>query len=255
MLKFKKARGFTLIELLVVVSIIAVLVSILMPSLSRARQQARMVLCMSNLKQWSAIFSFYLADHEDSFMPGITSTGVWVEPLRYYYRDGGEEMRVCPTATKNQDEGGNGWFIAWDVVILPGVTDEVYRGSYGINNWVYNPPKNISSLWGHDTRYHWRRSSMRGSSRIPLFLDAHRWGGHPYDTDQPYGDPPPEVPNGNGMNRFCLDRHNGYVEVAFVDLHVESVSLKQLWKLRWSNNFDSSGFKGSWPGWMDHIPE
>jgi prepilin-type N-terminal cleavage/methylation domain-containing protein/prepilin-type processing-associated H-X9-DG protein len=52
-------RAFTLIELLVVVSIIALLISILLPSLRKAREQSRTVVCMSNLKQVGNAFAFY----------------------------------------------------------------------------------------------------------------------------------------------------------------------------------------------------
>jgi prepilin-type N-terminal cleavage/methylation domain-containing protein/prepilin-type processing-associated H-X9-DG protein len=58
----RKLRGFTLIELLVVVSIIALLISILLPSLKNARDQAKLTVCMSNLKQLALAFGYYGED-------------------------------------------------------------------------------------------------------------------------------------------------------------------------------------------------
>ncbi len=52
-------RGFTLVELLAVVAIIALLASILLPALGRAREASRRAVCASNLKQWGVIFSLY----------------------------------------------------------------------------------------------------------------------------------------------------------------------------------------------------
>ncbi|MEP0845073.1 MAG: DUF1559 domain-containing protein [Phycisphaerae bacterium] len=60
----RRAVGFTLIEVLVVVAIIALLVAILLPSLARAREQARMTVCKSNLKQLSNGMNFYVADNK-----------------------------------------------------------------------------------------------------------------------------------------------------------------------------------------------
>jgi len=60
----REHRGFTLIELLVVISIIALLIAILLPALSSARDSAKRLLCISNLKQAGVAISVYAADHD-----------------------------------------------------------------------------------------------------------------------------------------------------------------------------------------------
>ncbi len=61
----KKGKGFTLIELLVVISIIALLVSILMPSLNRAKDNAKRTVCASNLKSIGQAIMMYAGDNGD----------------------------------------------------------------------------------------------------------------------------------------------------------------------------------------------
>ena len=61
-------RGFTLIELLVVVAIIALLISILLPSLNRAKRQARQLVCSTSLKSQYEAATFYAEDH-GGFLP------------------------------------------------------------------------------------------------------------------------------------------------------------------------------------------
>src|SRR4051812_15412798 len=63
----KRKYGFTLIELLVVVAIIALLISILLPSLSAARARSKGVKCLSNLRSLAQITQMYLDSNHDQF--------------------------------------------------------------------------------------------------------------------------------------------------------------------------------------------
>jgi prepilin-type N-terminal cleavage/methylation domain-containing protein len=74
---FRPAAAFTLVELLVVLAVIGILVALLLPALSRARDRARGAQCVSNLRQWGLAYRQYADDNRD-YLP---RRGQGVQPL------------------------------------------------------------------------------------------------------------------------------------------------------------------------------
>ena len=249
-----KKKGFTLIELLVVIAIIGLLLAILLPGLRKAKKQARRVVCQANLRQWGTLFGMYTQDNDDKFYRAWTSPArghEWVGAMAPYYQD--PKMNFCPDAVKIMGENASG--------ITPIEPDEAWgrfpdtdtrtgyanmAGSYGINDWVGDPTNGF--VFGQESDY-WKSPLQKGSGYAPLFLDASWLGGMPMDTDTP-----PTNPNGTGgtgmMGRYCIDRHSGEINTVFVDFHVDRVAVKDLWDLKWHQNFIRGNYRDEWPDWM-----
>ena len=116
----RAAEGFTLVELLVVIGIIAVLISILMPALARARDAANAIKCASNLRTVGQGFAMYLTENKQTYPaaylykpgtgPTVMGTGVsrtsgYVHWSWFLFGDGRTpaDAFTCPSLT---DEGG-----------------------------------------------------------------------------------------------------------------------------------------------------
>ncbi len=273
-----RRRGFTLIELLVVIAIIALLMSIMMPALGRVKRQAQSVACMSRLKSWGLLYKLYTDDNNGYFNEGQGynhhtqnagkpgSYGLWMNALRPYYKD--DKMLFCPTATRVVLHGGDwGTYKAWQETFANRYptqgegSDKAFTSSYGANNWTDYMLRDRNG--GRLVQFFWKSTQgLKNANRIPLFGDSTWHDGWPQQTDTPVTNPLDFLVGDQGtsgeMNHFCIDRHNGWTNLAFCDWSVRHVGLKELWTLKWHREFETNGpwtraggvAPTDWPQWL-----
>jgi len=236
-------NGFTLIELLVVIGLITLLTAILIPVLAGARRQAKIVTCRANLKQWGIILEAYTDDNDDRFFRGMVDSwwNDWIEILEPFYGEVGG-LTCCPLATKTADKGGQGVFAAWK-------DPEGDYGSYGLSAWICNADP--GAVFGDEL--YWRTPGVRGAQNVPVFLDCQGIAGWPDHSSVPPdydGQTPQSITLTGQMKNFCINRHsNEMTNCLLMDWSARAIGLKELWKLKWHQNFNING-----PWTKEHIP-
>ncbi|MBN1554350.1 MAG: type II secretion system protein [Phycisphaerae bacterium] len=220
-------KGFTLIELLVVIAIISLLVSIMLPSLQKAKELARQVVCQSNLKNLQMTFNFYLNDHDgvypfysDPSIPSGTPAAYasrwhrrFLEEFEYYTE---KELLWCPASQNPDSQTEAGKEKRYD----NGRIEYGYSTAFSHN---YDDPDNVE-VWQelqasdlHDPSYTVMLVETRlvkVPPRDPLTSDG-LWICYPgYSTS-----------NGIGV---AVARHIGNCCVAWADGHISAVEQPDL---------------------------
>lgn len=268
-----------MVELLVVIAVIAVLVSLILPAIHRAKRRARKTNCTSNLKQWAVMWNVFTSDNDGNFSTGRSSgfpRGEWVWALSSAYMEKPSLLK-CPEATwrraRNRNEevrlrpdmqesayayyGGPSTCYSYpanpEIEPTPGT---FWSSSYGLNSWAYNVE---GTLQGRLPEFHWRTLDIGWeTSEVPLFADAMWRGGGP-DTILPDKFEPPTVHGewtgvGSESKHFSIKRHGNGINILFFDGSIRSTKKPiDVYSFKWHNRYDTDAWKtnlSQFPDWM-----
>lgn len=203
-------RAFTLIELLVVIAIIAILASILFPVFSRARENARRTVCLSNLKQINMSLMQYTQDNNEAYplVSYPTPADSWTISMQPYLKS--TQILVCPdddsTATPRPSSYG---FNAW----MKAAQTDPHLASYRKLAAVQAPASVICL------------AELDESSTVDHF-PTYCWGASP---ETPFCPPGAWNATTNQATSIAVTRHFDGFNVAYVDGHAKWVKWTQVW--------------------------
>jgi prepilin-type N-terminal cleavage/methylation domain-containing protein len=257
-----KRRAFTLIELLVVIAIIAILAAMLLPALTAAKQRARRIQCVSNLKQLTLSTFLYWTDYGKAlpYYPNGPSGAVelWMGTLISYHAQV-NAVRLCPSAPEKLplvDASSLGTAnIAWCWSEQRSTT---YWGSYAFNGWLYSGDDPYHNTPADAPKRILKDTDIQKTSLTPVLIDSTWVDAWPQATDQPARD----LYNGDQnwtlgeIGRNMIYRHGGHpatgpgsyivprgqrlpgaVNVGCADAHVDQAQLENLWNYYWHRNY------------------
>jgi prepilin-type processing-associated H-X9-DG protein len=228
------------------------------------------------LRQWSIACFAYNQENKGKMEVGHAA-GLWNIQLRPYIglsKETGtpkDDFNFCPVATRPRENldgtTGPGYGLgprsAWGLYSSASYLEGV-AGSYGMNWWVYEHGREVDE--GHALNKAWGRFDVKGGSRIPLFFDSFFHGAYPEATDTPPNAETDEAywdPDSWGMGWACVNRHNEYINTAFLDGSTRKVGLKELWTLSWHREYTDEwgdirarmGDPIDWPDWMEGMKD